>query len=353
VNSAQTVVDARPTRLSDAMPLVDVHDLTVRLVSRDMDLTLLHGVSFRLQQRDVLCLVGESGSGKTVTLRSLMRLLPSAARIGGSVRIDGIDILALKPRENAAIRGKLVAMIFQEPATALDPTFTIGQQIAEVVRVHEGVGHSAGRKRALDLLDLVQIPSAKRRLDAYPHELSGGLRQRAMIALALSCRPKLLLADEPTTALDATVQIQVLLLLRQLQREFGMAIVFVTHDIGVACEIADRLAVMYAGRLVETGPIEDVIADPAHPYTAGLLRSVVHAQARGTVLEPIPGAPPDLAALPPGCSFAPRCGYVRAECERPLELLPVSSRRTARCLLVAAGERPKGPSMLSGAGGCA
>jgi peptide/nickel transport system ATP-binding protein len=349
VASVQTAGDARPRGLSDlSPPLVDVRDLTLRLITRDMDLTLLHGVSFTLQQGDVLCLVGESGSGKTVTLRALMRLLPPAASIGGSIRIDGIDIAALKPREIIAIRGKLVAMIFQEPATALDPTFTIGQQIAETVRVHDRISHSAARRRALHLLDLVQIPSARRRLDAYPHELSGGLRQRAMIALALSCRPKLLLADEPTTALDATVQIQVLLLLRQLQRELGMAIVFVTHDIGVACEIADRLAVMYAGRLVETGPIAEVIADPAHPYTAGLLRSVVHAQARGTVLEPIGGAPPDLAALPPGCSFAPRCGYVRAECaERMPEFLPVSSRRAARCLLVASGERPKAPPMLA------
>ena len=288
------------------------------------------------------------GFGKTVTLRALMRLLPPAARIAGSIRISGIDIGSLAPRQLIGIRGSLVAMIFQEPATALDPTFTIGQQIAETVRLHEGVSQSAARRRALDLLELVQVPSAKRRLDAYPHELSGGLRQRAMIALALSCRPKLLLADEPTTALDATVQIQVLLLLRKLQREFGMAIIFVTHDVGVACEMADRLAVMYAGRLVESGPIEEVIDAPAHPYTAGLLRSVVYAQSRGTLLVPIPGAPPDLAALPRGCSFAPRCGYVRAECiERMPEFLPVSPARSARCLLVAAGERPQAPPMPS------
>jgi peptide/nickel transport system ATP-binding protein len=327
---------------------VEVCDLTLRLVSRDMDLTLLHGVSFTLQPGEVLCLVGESGSGKTVTLRALMRLLPHAASIAGSIKISGIDIGSLTPRQLIGIRGSLVAMIFQEPATALDPTFTIGQQIAETVRLHEGVSHSAARRRALGLLEVVQVPSARRRLDAYPHELSGGLRQRAMIALALSCRPKLLLADEPTTALDATVQIQVLLLLRKLQREFGMGIIFVTHDVGVACEIADRLAVMYAGRLVESGPIEEVIAAPAHPYTAGLLRSVVHAQSRGTPLAPIPGAPPNLAALPRGCSFAPRCGYVRAECtERMPELLPVSPARSARCLLVAAGERPQAPPMPS------
>ena len=346
---AQNLATARQPELATvSSPLVDVHDLSLRLVSRDMDLTLLHGVSFALQQGEVLCVVGESGSGKSVTLRSLIRLLPPAARIGGRITIAGIDIRALAPRELLGIRGSLVSMIFQEPATALDPTFTIGQQISENVRVHEHVSRTAARRRALDLLELVQVPSAARRLDAYPYELSGGLRQRAMIALALSCRPKLLLADEPTTALDATVQIQVLLLLRQLQREMGMAIIFVTHDVGVACEIADRVAVMYAGRLVETGPIDEVFAAPAHPYTAGLLRSVVHSQARGSALEPIAGAPPDLAALPPGCSFAPRCGYVRAECaERVPDLLPVSPQRSARCLLVTSGKRPPAPPIPS------
>jgi peptide/nickel transport system ATP-binding protein len=347
VIAAQVRADPHPPGLSQvSAPLVDVRDLRVRLVSRDMDLTLLHGVTFTLQQGDVLCLVGESGSGKSVTLRALMRLLPPTARIGGGIRIGGIDIQALKPRDLVGIRGSLVAMIFQEPATALDPTFTIGRLIAETVRVHHRISRAAARRRALDLLDLVQIPSAVRRFDAYPHELSGGLRQRAMIALALSCRPKLLLADEPTTALDATVQIQVLLLLRQLQREFGMATIFVTHDVGVACEIADRVAVMYAGRLVETGPVDAVFAAPAHPYTAGLLRSVVNSQSRGTVLEQIPGAPPDLAALPPGCSFAPRCGYVRTGCtERRPDLLPVSPDHVARCVLVKSGERPRPPQM--------
>jgi peptide/nickel transport system ATP-binding protein len=345
VNLAPALNDAHAGRLPHpSAPLVDVRDLSVRLVSRDMDLTLLHGVSFTLRQGEVLCLVGESGSGKSVTMRSLIRLLPPSAQVGGRVTIAGIDIGALTPRELLSIRGSLVSMIFQEPATALDPTFTIGQQIGENVRVHEHVSRTAARRRALDLLELVQVPSAARRLDAYPHELSGGLRQRAMIALALSCRPKLLLADEPTTALDATVQIQVLLLLRQLQHELGMAIMFVTHDVGVACEIADRVAVMYAGRLVETGPIDDVITAPAHPYTAGLLRSVVHSQARGSVLEPIGGAPPDLAALPPGCSFAPRCKLVRPECsEHVPELVSLSNDRAARCVLVTPGKLSSPP----------
>jgi peptide/nickel transport system ATP-binding protein len=315
--------------------LVDVSDLHVRLVSRDMDLTLLHGLDFTLKQGEVLCLLGESGSGKTVAMRSLMRLLPPHARISGKVMIGGVDILALKPRELPAVRGGLISMVFQEPATALDPAFTIGQQIGETIRAHESVSRTEARKRALNLLELVQVPSAARRLDAYPHELSGGLRQRAMIALALSSRPKLLIADEPTTALDATVQIQVLLLLRELQREFGMATIFVTHDVGVACEIADRVAVMYSGRFVETGPIQQVIDRPTHPYTAGLLHSVVTADDRGGRLNPIAGAPPDLAALPPGCSFAPRCSFARSECNAAVpELAEVSAGHMARCVLV-------------------
>jgi peptide/nickel transport system ATP-binding protein len=234
------------------------------------------------------------------------------------------------------IRGSLISMIFQEPLTALDPVFTIGQQIAETVRRHDGVSHRDATRRALDLLELVQIPSAARRLAAYPHELSGGLRQRAMIALALSCRPKLLLADEPTTALDATVQIQVLLLMRELQHELGMATIFVTHDLGVACEVADHVAVMYAGRFVETGPIADITDHAAHPYTQGLLSSTVHGGDRGQELVPIPGAPPDLAALPPGCCFAPRCRLHQPACDNTMP--PLAPRggngQAARCILM-------------------
>jgi peptide/nickel transport system ATP-binding protein len=281
----------------------------------------------------VLCFLGESGSGKTVTMRALLRLLPGHARIGGRVRLCGRDVTAMTERQLEAVRGPIAAMIFQEPMTALDPVFTIGTQIAETIVAHERISWREARKRALDLLEMVQIPSASRRLDAFPHELSGGLRQRAMIALALSCRPALLLADEPTTALDATVQIQILLLLRSLRRELGMATIFVTHDIGVACEIADRVAVMYAGRFVETGPVDEVLAHPAHPYTAGLLRSTVHAGNRGERLVSIPGYPPDLADMPPGCGFAPRCGYRQADCDEAVPgLVSIASGRTARCL---------------------
>jgi peptide/nickel transport system ATP-binding protein len=209
-----------------------------------------------------------------------------------------------------------VSMIFQEPMLAFDPVFTVGTQIVETITRHEPVGHDVALKRALDLLELVQIPSAKRRLDAYPHEMSGGMRQRAMIALALACRPSLLLADEPTTALDATVQIQILLLLRQLQRELGMTVIFVTHDVGVAVEIADRVAVMYAGRFVETGPLAEVVGKRRHPYTAGLLASTVHGAMRGQRLEAIPGAPPNLANPITGCAFAPRCRHTVDACRR-------------------------------------
>ena len=295
-------------------PLVEVEDLNVRFVSRDLDVSVVNDVSFTLAAGEALCLLGESGSGKTVTLRSLIRLFPRTARIGGRISIDGIDVLKLPERHLRQVRGSLVAMIFQEPMTAFDPVFTVGEQIAETIVYHENASRLDAMKRALDLMELVQVPSAKRRLEAYPHELSGGLRQLAMIALALACRPKVLLADEPTTALDATVQIQILLLLRELQRELRMATIFVTHDLGVACEVADRIAVMYAGRFVETGSAVDVMTNPAHPYTEGLLRSTVHTNQRGQRLDPIRGAPPDLADLPPGCAFSPRCTYARDIC---------------------------------------
>ncbi len=308
-------------------------DLAVRFVSRDLDISVVNGVSFSLGTGQALCILGESGSGKSITLRALMRLLPPTGQLGGRVSIAGIDVLSLPPHDLKRIRGGLVAMIFQEPMTALDPVFTIGTQIAESVVYHDGVSFSAGRKRALELPEIVQIPSAKRRIDAYPHELSGGLRQRAMIAMALACRPKVLLADEPTTALDATVQIQILLLMRELQRELGMATIIVTHDLGVACEVAESMAVMYAGRFMETGSSAAVMERPRHPYTLGLLKSTVHGGSRGEPLDPIPGAPPDLADLPPGCAFAPRCSLLEPNCETQIpNLIDVGQDHRARCL---------------------
>ena len=318
------------------IPLAEVRDLTVRFSSREATVHAVNGVSFTVQPGEVLCILGESGSGKSVTLRALMRLLPPRrTRIDGIVRVDGQDVLAMPSRDLRDLRGGLVAMVFQEPMTALDPVYTVGQQIGETVRRHTGCDRRAARARALELLELVRIPSPERRLDAYPHELSGGLRQRAMIAMALSCNPRLLLADEPTTALDATVQVQVLILLRRLQRELGMGMIFVTHDLGVAAEIADTVAVMYAGRIVESGPVAEVLAAPAHPYTAGLLASTVHGQPRGRDIDAIPGSPPDLRRLPPGCSFAPRCARRMGECRStvPKPRFPAPGRMAA-CLAV-------------------
>jgi peptide/nickel transport system ATP-binding protein len=239
--------------------------------------------------------------------------------------------MGLSRRDLAAFRGKIVSMIFQEPLLALDPVYTVGRQITEAIRVHERVGEAEARARALELFERVRIPSPERRLDAYPHEMSGGMRQRAMIALALACRPQVLLADEPTTALDATVQIQILLLLRELQRELGLSIIFVTHDLGAAVEVADRIAVMYAGRIVEEGSARQVVTNPHHPYTIGLLRSRAEgALVKGSRLQTIPGSPPDLANRPPGCPFRPRCFLAVDRCRQdPPDFVPEAGHRAA------------------------
>jgi peptide/nickel transport system ATP-binding protein len=319
-------------------PLVDVRWLTVDFTGGAKPIRAVSGVDLTLVKGEVLALLGESGSGKTVTLRALMRLLPAKrSRIGGEVRVDGRDVLAMAPKELAAMRGPVVSMIFQEPGIALDPVYRLGDQIAEAVMRHEGVSRAEGRVRALELFERVRIPSAARRLDNYPHEMSGGMRQRAMIALALSCRPKVLLADEPTTALDATVQIQILLLLRELQRELGLAVVLVTHDIGVAVEVADRIAVMYAGRIVETGSCGRVMEAPQHPYTQGLLASrASHVFAKGARLTTIPGSPPDLSNPPPGCAFTPRCKVAVAACGRQIPAeVQVERGHFARCIRLA------------------
>ena len=323
-----------------SVPLVEVEDLSVNFVTRESDVRAVNGVNFIMMPGEVMCMLGESGSGKSVTMRALMRLLPpKRSVIRGRIRIAGQDVQAMGDAALRRMRGGTVSMIFQEPMTAFDPVVRVGDQIAEVVAQHRGVSRREGRRRALDLFELVRIPSPERRLDAYPHELSGGLRQRAMIALALSCEPKLLLADEPTTALDATVQIQVLILLRKLQQELGMSVIFVTHDLGVAAEIADRVAIMYAGRVVETGSVRDVLKAPLHPYTSGLLASTVHDQPRDRELETIPGAPPDMRNLPPGCSFAPRCPQAAGDCQLavPPPVSP-SPGRVARCLRVAGAQ---------------
>ncbi len=315
-------------------PIVDVQDLSVRFVSRDATVHAVNGVSFTLDPGEVLCILGESGSGKSVTLRALMRLLPRQARISGRVMVCEQDTLRLNDHDLADLRGSEIGMIFQEPMVAFDPVYTVGRQITETIRRHDNVSAREARRRTLDLFERVQIPSPERRLKAFPHELSGGMRQRAMIALALACSPSVLLADEPTTALDATVQIQILLLLRELQRELGMAVIFVTHDVGVAVEISDRIAVMYAGRFVETGPTGEIMRNSRHPYTHGLLSSTVQGSLRGQRLEAIPGSPPDMTQLAAGCAFAPRCRHALPAClpEVPAETWPVADHMV-RCLL--------------------
>jgi len=318
-------------------PVVSVRDLRVRFLTREGPVHAVNGVSFDLAPGEVLGILGESGSGKSVTLRALMGLLyQRRVEVDGAIGVAGFDVGRLTEAQRSALRGRTIAMIFQEPMLTLDPVFTIGEQIEETIVRHEGASHARAHARALELLEMVQIPGGARRLKNYPHELSGGMRQRAMIAIALSCRPAVLLADEPTTALDVTVQIQILLLLRTLQREFGMAVIFVTHDVGVSVEVADCLAVMYAGRFVETGPMESVIRAPRHPYTQGLLASTVHGSFRDHRLEAIPGMPPILTQLSTGCAFAPRCPHVEDRCsaaDPPVSRVTID--HTARCVRVA------------------
>ena len=316
---------------TEPAPAVSIEALSVTFGGR---VRAVDGVDLTLKRGQAVALIGESGSGKSVTLRAILRLNPErSSRVEGRVLAGGRDVYALSRRDLSAYRGRAVSMIFQEPLLAFDPVYTVGRQIAEAVRRHEGIGAREARARALAMLERVRIPSPERRLDAYPHEMSGGMRQRAMIALALVCRPTVLLADEPTTALDATVQIQILLLLRELQRELGLSIIFVTHDLGAAVEVADRIAVMYAGRIVEEGSAADVALEPHHPYTIGLLRSRAEgALAKGSRLQTIPGGPPDLAARPPGCAFAPRCFLAIERCRRDDPPLAASGPdRTAAC----------------------
>ena len=298
--------------------LVNIKNLSVTFTAGRKPVRAVDGVNLQIRRGEVVALIGESGSGKSVTLRSILKLHPPRKTImQGSIEVEGKDVLKMAPAELADFRGSMASMIFQEPLLALDPVYTVGDQIIEAIRRHENIDKAAAHARALEMFERVRIPSPERRLAAYPHEMSGGMRQRAMISLALATHPKLLLADEPTTALDATVQIQILLLLRELQRELGLSVVFVTHDIGAAVEVADRIAVMYAGRIVEEGPVRTLIREPQHPYTQALLRSVAHGSfTKGSRLDTIPGSPPDLANLPAGCVFADRCQRAGDECRQ-------------------------------------
>jgi peptide/nickel transport system ATP-binding protein len=315
--------------------ILQIEKLSVTFTGGTKPVRAVDAVDLTLKRGEVVALLGESGSGKSVTLRSILRLHNSnKTKLSGRILVDGIDVTTLEGDALADFRGKTVSMVFQEPMLALDPVYTLGQQIIETIRKHEAVSERAARERALKLFERVRIPSPERRLDAFPHEMSGGMRQRAMIALSLACGPKVLLADEPTTALDATVQVQILLLLRELQRELGLSMIFVTHDIGVAVEIADRVAVMYAGRIVELGPVRDVLKSPRHPYTIGLLSTRAHGgRLTGNRLPTIPGSPPDLANLPAGCAFAPRCSQVGDDCRRAVpESRAISSAHQVACV---------------------
>jgi peptide/nickel transport system ATP-binding protein/oligopeptide transport system ATP-binding protein len=300
-------------------PLFEVRDLRTAFTRADGNPVLaVDGVSFHVDAGETLAIVGESGSGKSVTALSIMRLLPAGSgRIaGGSIRLRGRELTTLSEEEMRAVRGKHIGMIFQEPMTSLNPVHTVGAQVAEVVERHEGLSRGPAHAHAVEMLAVVGIPEPKRRAASYPHQLSGGMRQRVMIAMALACHPGLLIADEPTTALDVTIQAQILELMEELQSTLGMAIVFITHDLGVVAEIADRVVVMYAGQVVESGPVADIFATPRMPYTAGLLDSMprLGRPRDGRRLPAIPGQVPTLAHLPEGCRFSNRCGHATAEC---------------------------------------
>ncbi|OYU37697.1 MAG: methionine ABC transporter ATP-binding protein [Pseudorhodobacter sp. PARRP1] len=294
--------------------VLDVRNLTTRFAGPSGALVAVNDVSFSLGEREILGLVGESGSGKSVTLRSLIRLLPSMAGQSGEVIWQGRDILNMSPKDLKAVRGGQISMIFQEPTTALNPVLPIGLQIDENLRAHTKLTHRERLIRARELMDLVGIPEAARRLSEYPHQFSGGMKQRAMIAIALASNPRLLLADEPTTALDVTIQDQILKLILDLRDELAMSVIFVTHDLGVVAATCDRMAVMYAGRIVETGTVADVFAQPMHAYTRGLLGSVPRVGTERSPLMSIEGTPPSLSAIPQGCAFHPRCDFATEIC---------------------------------------
>jgi peptide/nickel transport system ATP-binding protein len=298
------------------MSLLDVTDLRVHLFTNRGVVPAVDGVSFSLSAGQALGIVGESGCGKTMTALALMRLLPSppARIVGGSIRFQDQDVLAMDPDRLREMRGGAMAMIYQDPQTSLNPVFTIGEQIAEAVRMHRSDGNAAANARAIEMLRLVNIPDPERVAVSYPHQLSGGMRQRAVIAMALACDPKLLIADEPTTALDVTIQAQILDLLRKLRGELGLAVILITHDLGVIADLVDDVMVMYAGKVVETAPVRTLFAAPKHPYTRGLLRSVPSLETREHRLRTIEGTVPPPLAMPAGCRFNPRCALVTTIC---------------------------------------
>ena len=315
--------------------LLEVRDLRTHFFTEDGVVKAVDGVSYDINEGETLGLVGESGCGKSVSALSIMRLVPNppGRTIGGEVIFDGEDLLKMNMNEMRHIRGNQIAMVFQEPMTSLNPVLTIGRQLTETIELHLHLDRTGARKRAVELLQMVGIPDAAQRLAAYPHQFSGGMRQRVMIAMALSCDPRLIIADEPTTALDVTIQAQILEIMKNLCNEFGTALIVITHNLGVVARYSDRVNVMYAGKIIERGTAHEIYGNPRHPYTLGLLHSVPRLdEARKEKLDPIEGLPPDLLDMPPGCSFRPRCRYAIDKCAEEFpQLMQVDDGHLAAC----------------------
>jgi oligopeptide/dipeptide ABC transporter ATP-binding protein len=332
-------VNDRSVRRGDSQPVLEVRGLRTSFYTRAGAIRAVTGIDFSVSKNEVLGLVGESGCGKSVTSLSILGLITEPGRVeGGEVIFDGRDLLTMPRDEMRKIRGDRIAMIFQQPQSSLNPVMKVGKQISEALEIHRSLDEKGARARTLELMDMVGIPDAKRRFEAYPHEMSGGMAQRVMIAIALACEPELLIADEPTTALDVTIQAQILDLMRTLQRETGTAIILITHDLGVVAEMCDRAAVMYAGEIVEQTDVRTLFSDPRHPYTQGLIGAVPVPGEIREELATIPGSVPNLIELPDGCRFAPRCtsriehGNVLAERAHP-ELRALAGDHTVRCWL--------------------
>jgi oligopeptide transport system ATP-binding protein len=301
--------DTSPGGGAATAPLLEVDNLHVEFRTRNGVVNAVNGISYTLAPGETLAILGESGSGKSVSAQAIMGILdmPPAVITAGQIFFEGRDLLTLDDEDQRRVRGPGISMIFQDALSSLNPVYSVGFQIGEMFRAHRGMSKADAKKRAIELMDRVRIPAAAQRVNDYPHQFSGGMRQRVMIAMAIALDPRILIADEPTTALDVTVQAQVMDLLKDLQRDTGMGLVLITHDLGVVNEVADNVAVMYAGRIVERGTVDDVFSNPAHPYTDGLMSSIPQVEAKGGRLRPISGQPPNLASIPPGCPFHPRC----------------------------------------------
>jgi oligopeptide transport system ATP-binding protein len=326
----------RPGAIGDQIiaPLLEVEDLHVEFRTRRGIVHAVNGISYDLAERETLAILGESGSGKSVSAQAIMGIIdsPPGFITKGAIRFRGTDLLTLPEGDRQNVRGQRIAIIFQDALSALNPVFSVGWQLGEMYRVHRGASRQDAKKAAVELMDRVKIPSAKERVGDYPHQFSGGMRQRVMIAMALALDPDIIIADEPTTALDVTVQAQVMRLLKDLQDEEGMGLILITHDLGVVADVADRIAVMYAGKIVEHADVHDLYRRPSHPYTEGLLASIPRADQKGGRLEPIKGSPPSLMRIPSGCSFHPRCPYARERCttdDPPLYV--VTDRQRSAC----------------------